>query len=61
MYLPHISLIFKKISPKNLDHTVYAEVVQGQTEIPQTNTSISQLNQTNMTKPADDLTKLKQT
>jgi hypothetical protein len=36
----------------------YAQVVQGQTEIPQTNAT--QLNPTNMTQPANDLTELKQ-
>jgi hypothetical protein len=36
----------------------YAQVVQGQTEIPQTN--VSQLNPMNMTKPANDLTEFKQ-
>jgi len=33
-------------------------VVQGQTEIPQTN--VTQLNPTNITQPADDLTEFKQ-
>jgi len=37
---------------------VYAQVVQGQTEIPQTD--VTQLNPTDMAKPADDLTELKQ-
>jgi len=37
---------------------VYAQVVQGQTEIPQTN--VTQLNPTNITQPADDLTEFKQ-
>jgi len=41
-----------------LDRTVYAEVVQGQTELPQVN--VTQLNPTNMTQPADDLTEPKQ-
>jgi len=36
----------------------YAQVVQGQTEIPQTN--VTQLNPTNITQPANDLTELKQ-
>jgi len=36
----------------------YAQVVQGQTEIPQTN--VTQLNPTNITQPASDLTELKQ-
>jgi hypothetical protein len=36
----------------------YAQAVQGQTEIPQTN--VTQLNPTNMTQLANDLTKLKQ-
>ena len=57
-FLIYLQFKKKKIIPKNLDHTVYAQVVQGQTEMPQTN--ISQLNQTNMTQPADDLTELKQ-
>ena len=37
---------------------MYAQVVQGQTEIPQTD--VTQLNPTDMAKPADDLTELKQ-
>ena len=37
---------------------MYAQVVQGQTEIPQTN--VTQLNPTNITQPADDLTEFKQ-
>jgi hypothetical protein len=53
-----VSSIFKKISPKLLDRTVYAQVVQGQTEIPQAN--VTQLNPTNMTQPANDLTEPKQ-
>jgi hypothetical protein len=36
----------------------YVQVVQGQTEIPQTN--VTQLNPTYMTQPANDLTELKQ-
>jgi len=35
----------------------YAPVVQGQTEVTQTN--VTQLNPTNMTQPANDLTELK--
>jgi hypothetical protein len=35
----------------------YAQVAQGQSEIPQTN--VTQLNPKNMTQPANDLTKLK--
>jgi hypothetical protein len=38
---------FKKSVLKLLDRTVYAEVVQGQTELPQAN--VTQLNPTNMT------------
>jgi hypothetical protein len=36
----------------------YAQVVQGQTEIPQTN--VTQTHPTTMTQPANDLTELKQ-
>ena len=35
----------------------YAQVVQGQTEIPQTN--VTQQNPTNMTQPANDFTELR--
>jgi chemotaxis protein CheY-P-specific phosphatase CheC len=58
MRLPHVSSIKKKSVLKLLDRTVYAQVVQGQTEIPQAN--VTQLNPTNMTQPADDLTEPKQ-
>ena len=48
----------KKSVLKHFDRTVYAQVVQGQAEIPQTN--VTQLNPPNMTKPVNDLAELKQ-
>jgi hypothetical protein len=52
-------LRFKKKSVlKLLDRTVHAQVIQGQTEIPHAN--VTQLNSTNMSQPADDLTEPKQ-
>ena len=42
----------------NQSGVTYAQVVQGQTEIPQSN--VTQINPTNMTQPANDLTELEQ-
>jgi hypothetical protein len=56
--------IYPKLRERNIatrriqSGVTYAQVVQGQTEIPQTN--VTQLNPTNVTQPANDLPELKQ-
>jgi len=57
-----LTKIYQRLRERNIatrpinSGVTYAQVVQGQTEIPQTN--VTQLNPTNMKQPANDLTEL---